>query len=177
MQSRHLARRTVVLTTAVLAMMWALAGIAGAQEGVTGSISASDQSGNGSTVLVDEVTIEGAPGFVVVHLDDNGGPGEVLGHQEIPEGTSTDVTVTLDTALEEDVTLWPMLHVDAGEEGTYEFPGDDVPVVLDGEVVMVPIAYQVALPLTGVPTELFATAAIALLVGGFVLVRRTRLTS
>lgn len=165
-------RRLSVLAAAVLAATWLLTGAALAQEDVTGSISASDQSGDGSTVAVDEVTIEGGGGFVVVHLDDDGAPGEVLGQVEIAEGTSSDVTVTLDSPVDEDATLWPMLHFDAGEIGTYEFPGPDGPVVVDGDVVMVPIAYTVELPFTGGPSPWLATLAIALVLGGLFVVRR-----
>ena len=172
MQNEMRSKRVSVMIAAVLAATWLLTGVALAQEDATGSISASDQSGDGSTVLVDEVTIEGGGGFVVVHLDDDGAPGEVLGHVEIPEGTSTDVTVTLDSPVDEDVTLWPMLHFDAGEVGTYEFPGPDGPVVVDGDVVMVPIAYTVELPFTGGPSPWLAMVAAALVVGGFLVVRR-----
>jgi plastocyanin len=35
-------------------------------------------------------------------------------------------------------TLYAMLHADAGTTGTYEFPGDDKPVSMDGSVVNVP---------------------------------------
>lgn len=165
-------KRVSVLVAAILAATWSLTGVAIAQEDVSGSISATDQSGDGSTVLVDEVTIEGGGGFVVVHLDDGGAPGEVLGNVEIPEGTSTDVTVTLDTPVDEDTTLWPMLHFDAGEVGAYEFPGPDGPVVVDGDVVMVPVAYTVELPFTGGPSPWLAAVAVALLLGGLLVVRR-----
>lgn len=173
MDREDMPRRVLVLVAATLTTAWMLTGVAVAQEDVTGSISASDQSGDGSTVLVDEVTIEGGGGFVVVHLDDEGAPGEVLGNIEIPEGTSTDVTVSLDTPVEDDATLWPMLHFDAGEVGSYEFPGPDGPVVIDGEVVMVPIQYTVELPFTGGPNPWLAVlAAAALLVGMLLVVRR-----
>lgn len=169
-------RRMLILAAATLAATWLLGGVAVAQEDVSGSISASDQSGDGSTVMVDEVTIEGGGGFVVVHLDDGGSPGEVLGHVEVPEGTSTDVTVTLDSPVEEDVTLWPMLHFDAGEVGTYEFPGPDGPVVVDGDVVMVPIDYTVELPFTGGPSPWLAALAASLLLGGLLVVRQLSLS-
>lgn len=165
-------RKAAVLVMAASTAMWLLTGVAVAQEEATGSISASDQSGDGSTVVVDEVTIEGANGFVVVHLDDEGAPGEVLGHAEISEGTTTDVTVTLDSPVTEDVTLWPMLHFDAGEVGTYEFPGPDGPVTVDGDVVMVPIEYTVELPFTGGPSPWLAVVAVALVLGGLLIVRR-----
>lgn len=149
----------------------------------TGTISASDQTGDGTTVEVDSLSIDGASGFVVVHRDDDGAPGEVIGHQAIAEGSSSDVTVTLDTALEDSQALWPMLHVDAGEVGTYEFPGSDVPVTADGEIVMVQIDYTVAaedtdaLPETGVSSWWVAAAGLAvlaLLLGGRLVRRRPR---
>ena len=169
-------RKASVVLMAASAATWLLTGAAAAQEDATGSISAADQSGDGSTVLVDEVTIEGGSGFVVVHLDDGGAPGAVLGHAEISEGTSTDVTVTLDSPVDEDVTLWPMLHFDAGEAGTYEVPGPDGPVVLDGDVVMVSIDYTVELPFTGGPSPWLATVAAALVLGGLLILRRRSVT-
>ena len=38
-----------------------------------------------------------------------------------------------------------MLHLDAGTEGEYEFPGDDVPVFVDDVIVNVP--FQATFPL------------------------------
>ena len=121
---------------------------------VTGSITVSDQTGDGTTVVVDSVTITGADGFVVVHADGGGSPGAVIGHAPITEGTSTDVSVTLDQALTADATVWPMLHEDAGEPGTYEFPGADGPVMNEDGVVVAPLSYTVdadagTLPRTG----------------------------
>lgn len=110
---------------------------------VTGSLEASDQESDGTTLTVDAVSIEGSPGWVSVHADLDGAPGPIVGNAEIPEGESTDVEVTFDEP-QEGGTFWPMLHVDAGEVGTYEFPdGPDVPVTADGEVVVVPIELTV----------------------------------
>lgn len=110
---------------------------------VTGSLEASDQDSDGTTLTVDTVSIDGSPGWVSVHADLDGAPGPIIGNAEIPEGESTDVEVTFDEP-QESGTYWPMLHVDAGEVGTYEFPdGPDVPVTADGEVVVVPIELTV----------------------------------
>lgn len=146
---------------------------------VTGDITVSDQSGDGTSVAVDSVTIEGATGFVVVHADGDGAPGAVIGHVAIPEGTSTDVSVPLDEELTDDATVWPMLHVDAGELGTYEFPGPDGPVSNEDGVVVKPLAYTVdgsALPQTGVPATAVPVLVAALLAlgGGWLLLRRTQ---
>lgn len=150
---------------------------------VTGDISVADQSGDGTSITVASATIEGADGFVVVHLDEDGAPGPVLGHAAVPEGTSTDVRVPLDETLTSDVTVWPMLHVDAGMLGTYEFPGADAPVIVDGSVVMAPLDFTLAaggepeddeLPATGVPLAgwgLFVGLATA---AGVLVIRRTR---
>lgn len=101
----------------------------------TPAVSASDQTVSDGTVTVDSVTSDGA-GWIVIHLDDNGSPGAVIGHAAVADGENTDVSVTLDQDITEETTLWAMLHTDAGTEGTYEFPGDDAPVTQDGEVVM-----------------------------------------
>lgn len=93
------------------------------------------------TVVVKSVLSKG-PGFLVVHQDNNGSFGGVAGYAPVTDGLNTDVEVTLDQG---DVTtvLWPMLHVDTGVEGTYEFgtvEGADGPVVDSaGNVVTFPI--------------------------------------
>lgn len=146
---------------------------------MTGAITVSDQTGDGTTVTVDSVTITGATGFVVIHADGDGAPGAVIGHTPIPEGTSTDVSVPLDEELTADATVWPMLHVDAGELGTYEFPGPDGPVSDGDGTIVKPLAYTVdsgALPRTGVPATAVPVLVAALLAlgGGWLLLRRTQ---
>ncbi|HMN27967.1 MAG TPA: hypothetical protein PKE45_07410, partial [Caldilineaceae bacterium] len=85
-----------------------------------------------------------APGWMVIHSDNNGSPGPVLGETAVPAGDSSNVEVTLDPPLEGDATLWAMLHVDEGVIGTYEFPGADVPVKDGDMVVMAPFNVTVA---------------------------------
>jgi hypothetical protein len=129
--------------------------------------------------MVASVTITGADGFVVVHSDANGSPGPVLGHVAIDEGTSTNVRVTLDTPLTTDATVWPMLHVDAGTAGTYEFPGADGPVSDASGVVVRPLDYTVVAGGALASTGLEVGAAVALvvlalmvMVAGVTLIRR-----
>ena len=80
--------------------------------------------------------------FVVIHQEADGGPGPVAGVSEsLPAGINRNITIELDPAM---VTprLWPMLHVDDNEVGTYEFgtvEGADAPVSAMGEVVTFPI--------------------------------------
>jgi hypothetical protein len=102
---------------------------------VTGTLSASDQASDGMTIKVDSVSISGAPGWVAVHTDLDGKPGPVVGKKAIPMGESKNVVITLDKAVTAGA-YWPMLHVDAGTVGTYEFPGPDVPVMSGSDIVM-----------------------------------------
>lgn len=112
----------------------------------TGTLTAADQSGDGSEVTVADVSIDGAPGWVAVHSDVDGAPGPVLGTAAIDEGSSTDVVITLDEPLAATTPLWPMLHVDDNAVGEYEFPaveGADLPVTEDGAPVMMQITVTV----------------------------------
>ncbi len=80
-------------------------------------------------------------GFIVIHAGSTSGtPAEVLGFTPVQAGENTNVMVTLDKSatgtVEDGDKLWAMLHYDRGTEGTYEFPGTDIPVTVNGEVVM-----------------------------------------
>jgi predicted lipoprotein with Yx(FWY)xxD motif len=101
-----------------------------------------DQESNGAEIVVASVTLP-SPGFIAVHGNDGGAPGPVVGHSNLlPAGTSTDVTVTLDTPLESTDLLFPMAHIDVNENGEYEFfPPDEVidgpASTAEGEVAVV----------------------------------------
>jgi nucleoid-associated protein YgaU len=123
------------------------------------SVTASDQESDGTSVTVDQV-VATAPGWMVIHIDENGSPGAVLGQTQVDAGTTDAVVVTLDPPLDAETTLWAMLHVDEGEVGVYEFPGADVPVILNGEVVMQPFTAMVAAAAEDTP-EAEATAEMA----------------
>jgi hypothetical protein len=85
------------------------------------------------------VTID-VPGWLVIHADDNGTFGGVLGQTQIPAGTTAGVVVDLPEDRTE--VIWPMLHVDTGTEGEYEFgtvEGADSPVVVNGTVASLPV--------------------------------------
>lgn len=75
------------------------------------------------------------PGWVVIHADQDGQPGAVLGHSPVAAGVNADLKVKVDTSKMTDV-LYAMLHTDEGEVGSYEFPGADGPVQVAGFPVM-----------------------------------------
>ncbi len=132
------------------------------------SVTVNDQAVVDSTVTVAEVISDG-PGWIVIHAQENGKPGPVIGHTAVSGGENTDVMVEVDVAQATE-TLYAMLHTDAGEVGTYEFPGDDTPVQVDGQVVTP--SFQVTeglpgmLPGTGGSSAPWATVSLMLLVVG-----------
>ncbi|MCB9148439.1 MAG: fasciclin domain-containing protein [Caldilineaceae bacterium] len=113
-----------------------------------------DQDVVDGTVRVVRVTANEA-GFVVIHADDNGSPGPVIGYAPIPAGVSANVIVPIDVDAATD-TLYAMLHVDGGEADVYEGPGDpDGPVMRGDAVVVHPFA------ITGEKTTIVGAATSA----------------
>ncbi|MFT7579297.1 MAG: hypothetical protein ACI9MR_000961 [Myxococcota bacterium] len=88
-------------------------------------------------VVVDSVVSVG-PGFIVIHEEDAGSPGPVLGNTAVSNGSNSDVKVTLSRDLTNGETLYAMLHVDLGTVGTYEFPGTDVPAIDEADKAIAP---------------------------------------
>jgi plastocyanin len=104
------------------------------EEAITPSVMVADQEIMGSMVTISEVVSAG-PGWLVIHAQAEGKPGPVLGYSQVAGGASADVTVEIDLAKATE-TLYAMLHTDAGELGTWEFPnGPDAPVVVGEQVV------------------------------------------
>ncbi len=74
------------------------------------------------------------PGWIVIHTDNGGKPGPVVGYAAVREGENLNVVVAID-AKKAGSVLYAMLHTDAGTVGAYEFPGADVPVMSMGMMV------------------------------------------
>ena len=118
---------SVMMILAITSNVWAQftpAVVTGDQDVVDGTVTVKMASANG-------------PSWVVIHADDNGAPGPVLGQTAVEAGVAKDVIVTIDTEGLTD-TLHAMLHDDLGTVGTYEFPGADVPTQVGGKIVMKP---------------------------------------
>lgn len=121
----------------------------GMPETAPASVIAEDQTSDGTGIVVKSVDLPAA-GFIAVHADNDGSPGAVIGHSDLlPAGTSTDVSVVLDTPINDGSVLWPMAHIDMDEDGEYTFvPPDnaiDVPgLTADGDVAMVPVKVDVS---------------------------------
>jgi hypothetical protein len=104
----------------------------------TPSVTVADQAVRDGTVTVARVESNG-PGWIVIHADANGGPGPVTGYAAVKDGVNANVVVKIDTT-KATAVLYAMLHTDAGAVGTYEFPGADKPVMVDGKMVSPPFS-------------------------------------
>jgi LPXTG-motif cell wall-anchored protein len=109
----------------------------------SGSVEVSDQPVVEGSITVAKVTA-GQDGWIVAHLDEGGKPGKVIGHTAVKAGDNADVDIDLSEAVPAGGKLWPMLHIDAGTIGTYEFPGPDAPVIVGGNIVMKQITVTAA---------------------------------
>ncbi len=95
-------------------------------------VEASDQAIMANSVTVARV-VAAQDGWIVIHVNtpDNK-PGPVIGQTAVKTGENTNVKVMLSQMPNAGDKVWPMLHIDAGAIGTYEFPGADVPVQVNG---------------------------------------------
>lgn len=103
---------------------------------------ATDQEIANESVMVPLVVSEGA-GWMVIHADENGTPGPILGQSPVAAGVNANVTVQIAVENATD-SMFAMLHVDAGNPGEFEFPGPDGPVVVDGVVLAPPFNVTMA---------------------------------
>jgi hypothetical protein len=104
------------------------------------TITVSEQESDGRTVVVDRVEFAtpkglGSEGWLVISADDEGRPGDVLGHVKMPAtGFDSSVEVTLDEPLQpeggvREVQLWATVHRDGSPDGEFQWPGNDRPLV------------------------------------------------
>ena len=169
-----------------LMALFALAPTAGAAPlgQAADSVAAADQAINNGTIIVAEVNAT-QDGWIAVHIDQGGKPGPVIGHAAAPKGKTSNLAVKLEQDVPVGGKLWPMLHVDAGKIGTYEFPGPDAPVVVGGNIVMKQITITAAAAAPAKPTTLPTTggeglpiglivSALAIMIAGSLLKLRSR---
>lgn len=97
------------------------------------SVTVKDQEYDGTTVIVADVFSQG-PGWMVIHNQVAGNLGPWIGYTHVNSGDNKNVAVKIDPA-QTTAVMYAMLHTDAGVIGKYEFPGPDVPAMLNGEMV------------------------------------------
>jgi hypothetical protein len=145
-------------------------------QGLNPAITVQDQTLSGlSTVVTVPSAVSAGAGWVVIHEDNAGSPGPVIGYTAVPSGTSTEIIVALDRPAADAETLHAMLHVDAGVVGTYEFPGSDVPA-FDQDEVMVVKPFTVDVP-AGTPAIRLRVTGIGFTAYDFTAVEPSRYAS
>ncbi|MFB3765523.1 MAG: hypothetical protein ACE14P_09795 [Methanotrichaceae archaeon] len=118
---------------------------AGTSTNVTPSIVVADQTITNNSILVAQVTVD-TPGWVVIHNNLNGNPGGIIGFAPVNAGTSTNIQVPIDPKLATSALI-AELHRDLGRQGSFEYPGPDVPVVgSNGMPVTAPFRVNFNLP-------------------------------
>lgn len=107
------------------------------------SVVVEDQDVSAGSVIIEDVHAAQA-GWLVIHINQDGAPGPIIGFASVNEGENHDVEVEIDLeqATED---LFAMLHIDAGVRGEYEFPGDDVPAKNGDAIVNVPFKVSLGL--------------------------------
>ena len=89
-------------------------------------------------VIKGQVTIAEAvaqlDGWIVIHVDDAGSFGQIIGQSPLEAGITTDLAVDIDVNAATE-TLYAMLHRDGGVFNVFEFPGPDMPVLENGEPI------------------------------------------
>lgn len=107
---------------------------------IAGIFSYDQQSLDNSVVIASVISEVG--GWLVIHAEENGQPGPVLGQTLLAPGTNPAVRVTL-AANGQTPILWPMIHVDDTAIGAYEFgtvADADLPIFLGDVTATRPMA-------------------------------------
>ncbi len=99
----------------------------------TPAVTVKDQEYDGTTVIVADVFSPG-PGWMVIHSQVDGSVGPAIGMVHVNSGDNKNVAVKIDPT-QTTAVMYAMLHTDAGVVGKYEFPGPDVPAMLNGAMI------------------------------------------
>jgi predicted lipoprotein with Yx(FWY)xxD motif len=97
------------------------------------SVTVKDQETDGLSVIVADAVSQG-PGWIAIHNQVNGNIGEAIGEAHLSNGDNKNVLVKIDPA-QATAVMYAMLHIDAGTVGKYEFPGPDVPIQVNGQML------------------------------------------
>jgi predicted lipoprotein with Yx(FWY)xxD motif len=115
------------------------------------SVSVNDQESDGTSVIVADAFSQG-PGWMVIHSQVNGAVGPAIGETQLNTGDNKNIVVKIDPA-QASAVMYAMLHVDAGTVGKYEFPGPDVPVMFNGNMLTPPFKATLHTAAANTPTQ------------------------
>jgi plastocyanin len=106
--------------------------------GLLADITVNDQTSDGNSVVVSQV-IAPEDGYIAIHASDTAGNillGQILGYVSTPAGTYVNVPVPLDFPIADGSVLYAVLHSDRAQDGLFDFPGEDEPLLVDGVTIM-----------------------------------------
>lgn len=121
--------------------------------GPTPSLEVSAQRG-GSNVTIESASINRS-GWLVIHPEGEGGGPEAsvtLATKQLEAGEYTDIKLSLEPGIEQNATLYAMLHYDEPQDGQFSFPQQGDPgVQVDGNTVIK--SFNVTTDTNGPPTS------------------------
>lgn len=102
-------------------------------------------------IVTAKSVLSDGPGFVVIHADNGGQSGDVIGFAAVEDGLTSDLSIPIDGILT--AIVYPMLHSDTGTIGEYEFgtvEDADLPVSINEAVVVFPIDVAASITYAGI---------------------------
>lgn len=120
------------------------AGAMSAQSGAVGAaprLAVSDQTTVNDSVVIPAVILD-RPGYVAVHAEKDGQLviTPPLGvSQLLPAGLHRNVVISLKGLADGAQTVHPMVHFEGNNNDSYDFPGPDGPVMVNGNILMKPM--------------------------------------
>lgn len=101
---------------------------------MTPAVEIANQDVKSGVVTVSKVVSDG-PGWIVIQAKNpDGSPGKVIGYAPVHDGENQNVSVTIDPTGVAD-SLIAVLYIDAGDVGTFEGSGPDIPVTVGDQTI------------------------------------------
>lgn len=111
-------------------------------------LAASDQTSDGTTLIIDEVVLAGRSGWVAVHAQQSGGLGPVVGASEhkLGPGRAQNVKAVLTRPLvASEATVYFMVHQDTDGNDSFDYPKGDFPATLPaGDAIVVLVRVHIS---------------------------------
>ncbi len=102
-------------------------------------------------LTIDSVSVPD-DGWLAVYQEVDGEPGELLGYQALPAGTTSPLTVKIDARTASPLLI-ARLHKDGGTSGEYEYPGADLPFKVGTREVIATLEVDLQLPMPAIVVE------------------------
>lgn len=127
-----MSKKNIFTLIGVVALI-VVAGFVWKRPNIIPQVSVIDQSIIQDQIVVPSVTAV-APSWLVIQTETNSVPGPVIGYVKIKPGENKNIAVKIDTT-KSTPKLFAMIHEDNGEKDKFDFPGNDMPLMYQGEMV------------------------------------------